>query len=98
MWNFTCHRDAIGAINVLQEVIHGDYVPIGPDVTIRVTYLRDEKRWSLDQRNTHRIVQRRKAITLSSAKNQASAETSCKPNLANSTTCSSEPDPLAAVA
>ncbi|MDA8400367.1 MAG: zinc ribbon domain-containing protein, partial [Actinomycetota bacterium] len=96
--NFTCHRDAVGAINILQEAIHGDYVPIGADVEIRVTYLRDEKRWSPDQRTTYRKVQCRKAITLSSAKNQASAETSCKPKLAISSTSSSERVPLVAVA
>ncbi|MDA8400513.1 MAG: transposase [Actinomycetota bacterium] len=95
---FTCHRDAVGAINILQKATHGDYVPIGPDVTIRVTYLRDEKRWSPDQRNTHRMVQCRKAITLSSAKNQASTETSCEPKLAISSSSSLEPDPLVAVA
>ncbi len=92
--NFTCHRDAVGAINILQEAIHGDYVPIGADVVIRVTYLRDEKRWSPVQRNAHRMVQCRKAITPSSAKNQASAETSCKPKLANSSTSSLERVPL----
>ena len=55
------------------------------DVVIRVTYLRDDKRWSANQRLTHRMVQCRKAITPSSAKNQASAgETlSCKPKLAS---------------
>jgi putative transposase len=96
--NFTCHRDAVGAINILQEAIHGSYVPIGADVEIRVTYLRDEKRWSPDQRTTYRKVQCRKAITLSSAKNQASAETSCKPKLAISSTSSLERVPLVAVA
>ena len=95
---FTCHRDAVGAINILQKAIHGDYVPIGADVVIRVTYLRDEKRWSPDQRNTHRMVQCRKAITLSSAKNQAWTETSCKPKLANSSTSALERVPLVAVA
>ncbi len=39
------------------------YVPIGPDVIIRVTYLRAVKRCSPDQRNTHRKVQCPKAIT-----------------------------------
>ena len=96
--NFTCHRDAVGAINILQKAIHGSYVPIGPDVVIRVTYLRAVKRWSPDQRNTHRMVQCRKVRALSSAKNQASTETSCKPKLVNSSTSSLEPDPLVAVA
>ena len=72
--------------------------PIGADVEIRVTYLRDDKRWSPDQRNTHRMVQCRKARDLSSAKNRASAETSCKPKLAISSTNSLEPVPLVAVA
>ncbi|MHB8288635.1 MAG: zinc ribbon domain-containing protein [Acidimicrobiales bacterium] len=40
--NFTCHRDALGAINILQKAIHGGYVPIGADVVIRVTYLISE--------------------------------------------------------
>ncbi|MHB8289682.1 MAG: RNA-guided endonuclease InsQ/TnpB family protein [Acidimicrobiales bacterium] len=83
--NFTCHRDALGAINILQEAMHRDYVPIGANIVIRVTYLRDVLCWSPDQRLTHRMVQCRKAITPSSAKNQASAgETlSSKPKLAN---------------
>ncbi len=124
-----CHRDAVGAINILQEAIHGRYVAIagcrkmarnsglrrqnprwhsapnafcdsliGADIVIGVTYLRAVKRWSPNQRNTHHKVQRRKAITPSSARNQASAETSCKPKLANSSTSSLERDPLAAVA
>ena len=96
--NFTCHRDALGAINILQEAIHGSYVPIGADAVIRVTYLRDALRWSSNQRNTHRMVQCRKAITPSSAKNQASTETSCKPKLANSSISSLERVPLVAVA
>ncbi len=96
--NFTCHRDAVGAINILQEAIHGSYVPIGADVVIRVTYLRDEKRWSPDQRKAHHKVQCRKARALSSAQIQASTETSCKPKLANSSTSSLELDPLVAVA
>ncbi len=97
---FTCHRDALGAINILQEAIHGSYVPIGADVVIRVTYLRDALRWSPVQCNTHRMVQCRKAITLGSAKNQASAgETlSSKAKLAISSTSSLERVPLAAVA
>ena len=98
--NFTCHRDALGAINILQEAIHGDYVAIGADAVIRVTYLRDALRWSPNQRNTHRMVQCRKAITLGSAQNQASAgETrSSKAKLANSSTSSLERVPLVAVA
>ncbi len=97
--NFTCRRDALGAINILQEAIYGSYVPIGADVVIRVTYLRDDKRWSPDQRLTHRMVQCRKAITPSSAKNQASAgETlSSKAKLAISSTSSLERVPLVAV-
>ena len=98
--NFTCHQDALGAINILQEAIHGDYVPMGAGVVIRVTYLRAVKRWSPNQRNTHRMVQCRKAITPSSAQNQASAgETlSSKAKLANSSISSLGRVPLVAVA
>ncbi|MHB8288852.1 MAG: hypothetical protein ACYDEY_06385 [Acidimicrobiales bacterium] len=95
---FTCHRDAVGAINIPQETMHGDYLSIGADVEIRVTYLRGVKRWSLDQHSTQPMVQCRKAITPSSAQNRASAETSCKPRLAFSSTSSLEPVPLVAVA
>ncbi|WP_072792798.1 zinc ribbon domain-containing protein [Ferrithrix thermotolerans] len=58
---FTCHRDAVGAINILQKAIHGTYVPIGLDVTIRVTYLRSVEHWSPRQSEAHRKVQCRKA-------------------------------------
>ena len=68
---FVCHRDAVGAINILQKAIHGSYVPIGSDVKIRVTYLRAVKRWSKDQREVYRKVQCRKARALSSAQNRA---------------------------
>ena len=100
VWNFTCHRDAVRAINIVQEAIHGDYVPIGADVVIRVMYLRGALRWSPDQRNTHHKVQCRKVITPSSAKNQASAgETlSSKARLAISFTSSLERVPLGVVA
>ncbi|MFE7275420.1 RNA-guided endonuclease InsQ/TnpB family protein [Streptomyces sp. NPDC057623] len=37
---FTCHRDAVGAINILMRAKHGEYRAIDPDKTIRVTYLR----------------------------------------------------------
>ena len=57
---FTCHRDAVGAMNILPKAIYGEYVTIGPDTTIRVTYLRAVKRWSPDQRKAHRKVQCRK--------------------------------------
>ena len=43
---FTCHRDAVGAINILQKALYGVYTRIGPDVTIRITYRRAVKRWS----------------------------------------------------
>ncbi len=96
---FTCHRDAIGAINVFQKAIHGDYVPIGPDVVICVTNLEAVKRWSVHQSEAHHMVQCRKARALSSAQNRASAEATwqSKPKLANSSTSSSKPDPLVAV-
>ncbi len=70
---FVCHRDALGAINILQKAIHGTYVPIGQDVKICVRYLRAVKRWTKDQRLAHRKVQRRKARALSSAQNRASS-------------------------
>ncbi len=75
---FTCHRDAVGAINILQKTLYGTYVPIGPDVKIRVSYLRAVERWSKDQREAHRKVERRKverrkARALSSARNRASS-------------------------
>jgi transposase len=37
---FACHRDAVGAINILMRTRHGAYTPIDPNTTIRVTYLR----------------------------------------------------------
>ncbi|WP_427019381.1 RNA-guided endonuclease InsQ/TnpB family protein (plasmid) [Pseudarthrobacter sp. P1] len=37
---FTCHRDAVGALNILMRATHGKYTPIDPDKTIRVLYLR----------------------------------------------------------
>ena len=99
---FTCHRDAVGSINILQKAIHGTYVPIGTDTEICVTYLRATERWSLDQRNAHRKVQSRKARALSSAQNRARWEETpaCEPKLANSSTGpdSSVPGPLATVA
>jgi putative transposase len=56
---FTCHRDVVGAINILMRAIHGDYTPLDPDTRIRVTYLRAVPRWSPNQRATHSTVQRR---------------------------------------
>lgn len=37
---FTCHRDAVGAINILMRTLHGAYTRIDPDTPIRVAYLR----------------------------------------------------------
>lgn len=37
---FTCHRDAVGALNILMRAIHGKYVPIDTDKPVRLTYLR----------------------------------------------------------
>ena len=97
---FTCHRDAIGAMNILQKAIYGEYAPIRPDTTIRVTYLRAVERWSLDQRKAHRKVQCQKARALSSAQNRALSDVTqiSKPILANSFTNSLESDPLVVVA
>ncbi|MHB1640585.1 MAG: zinc ribbon domain-containing protein [Candidatus Dormibacteria bacterium] len=68
---FTCHRDAVGATNILQKAIHGEYLSIGPDTEIRVTYLRAVERWSKEQRQAHRLVQCRQARALSRAPNRA---------------------------
>jgi putative transposase len=98
---FTCHRDAVGAINILQRAIHGEYVPIGPDAVIRVTYLRAVARWSQDQRKAHRKVQAAKARALSSAQNRASSGAVTGEQAgseAKSSTGSNEPGQLAAVA
>ncbi len=99
---FNCHRDAVGAINILQKALCGEYTPIGPDIKVRVTYLRAVERWSLDQREAHRKVQCRKARALSSAQNRALSEATqiSKPKLANSSTStdSSAPDQLVVVA
>jgi putative transposase len=37
---FTCHRDAVGAINILMRATHGTYRRIDPDAIIRVIHLR----------------------------------------------------------
>lgn len=48
---FSCHRDAVGAINILVLATHdGVFTPIGPGCQIRVTYLRAVPRWSPGQR------------------------------------------------
>ncbi|WP_201732443.1 zinc ribbon domain-containing protein [Acidithrix sp. C25] len=85
---FSCHRDALGAINILQKAIYAEYSPIGLDTTILVTYLRAEKHWSLNQHKTHQKVQCPKARARSSAQNRALSEISqtSKPKLANSST------------
>ena len=100
---FLCHRDAVGAINILQKALYGDYVPIGADVKICVTYLRAVKRWSPDQSKAHHMVQCRRANhvaarVLSSAQNRALAGSSLpsKPKQTNSSTSFSKPDPLVA--
>ncbi|MHB8457247.1 MAG: hypothetical protein ACYDBS_06105, partial [Acidimicrobiales bacterium] len=99
---FTCHRDAVGAINILQKALHGQYVPIDPETHIRVTYLRAVEGWSTDHRKAHRKVQSRKAVALSSAQNRAltGVTQSSKPKPAISSTSpeQSEPGQLAVVA
>ena len=97
---FTCHRDAVGAVNILQKAIYGEYIPIRPDTKVRVTYLRAVERWSLDQHKAHRKVQCQKARALSSAQNRALSDVTqiSKPILANSFTNSLESDPLVVVA
>ncbi len=37
---FTCHRDAVGAINILMRATHGTYRGIDPGTPVQVTYLR----------------------------------------------------------
>jgi putative transposase len=98
--SFTCHRDAVGAINILQKALYGSYVPIDADTKIYITYLRAVERWSEGQRKAHSIVQRRKARALSSAQNWASVVVTrkSKPKLASPSTSSSEPGRLAMVA
>ena len=97
---FTCHRDAVGSVNILQKALHGAYVPIGPDVEIRVTYLRAVERWSESQRQAHRQVQRRQARAWSSAPNRASSRetVASKHILTNPSTSISMLSPRAAVA
>lgn len=97
---FVCHRDAVGAINILQKALYGSYVSIRPDTEIRVTYLRAVERWSPDQRKAHRKVQRRKARALSIAQNRAStvATRESKLTQANPSTSSFEPGQLVVVA
>ena len=68
---FTCHRDAVGAINILMRATHGCYTRIDPNTHVRVTYLRAVRRWSPDQQQTHRKAQRRKARARSNAQNRA---------------------------
>jgi transposase len=70
---FTCHRDAVGAINILMRASYGDYRRIDPGTVIRVTYLRAVERWSPGQRDAHSSVQRRKARALGNAPNRAGA-------------------------
>lgn len=70
---FACHRDAVGAINILMRAIYGEYCRIDPGTVIRVTYLRAVGRWSPGQRQAHSSVQRRKARARSKAPNRAAA-------------------------
>lgn len=37
---FVCHRDAVGALNILQRARYGSYQPIDPNKPVQVTYLR----------------------------------------------------------
>jgi putative transposase len=96
--SFACHRDAVGAINILQKALYGSYVPIGADTKIRVTYLRAVERWSKGQRKAHSHVQRRKARAPSSAQNRATPARECKPKQANPSTSSFELGRLVVVA
>ena len=97
---FICHRDAVGAINLLQKALHGTYVPIGQDTIIHITYLRAVERWSKNQRKAHRKVERRKAKARSSAQNRASTGgiPASKQTQAQSLTSPLGPDSLVAVA
>jgi IS605 OrfB family transposase len=41
--NLSCHRDAVGAINIYQKVVFGAYTKIAPGTNIRVIYRRPVK-------------------------------------------------------
>jgi putative transposase len=64
---FACHRDAVGAINILCKAIHGTYVPIDPDTNIQVTYLRAVPRFNERRARKHRA----RAKARSTAENPA---------------------------
>lgn len=51
--NFSCHRDAVGAVNIFQKVVFGAYTKINPGAHIRVIYRRPVK---LFQSQPRRIV------------------------------------------
>ncbi|MGC8626150.1 MAG: zinc ribbon domain-containing protein [Acidimicrobiales bacterium] len=99
----TCHRDAVGAVNLIQRAIYGEYTPIGTDVTVRATYLRAVERWSPRQRSAHSYVQRRKHIRAARALGSAlgpglrGATPSSKLARTKLSTSSQEPGPLADV-
>ena len=61
---FTCHRDAVGSVNIWTQAHFGEITPIGEDTKVRVTYLRAVPRWSQVQWTRH--------AARSRAKNQAS--------------------------
>ena len=65
---FTCHRDAVGAINILMKALHGQYTAIDPGTEIRVTYLRATPNWTTPQGRVH---SRTTAAARSKAQNRA---------------------------
>jgi transposase len=75
---FRCHRDAVGAINILMIATHGELTPIGPDQKVRTTYLRAVKYWSTDQSRAHSnkvLCQRRQDL----ARVRSTAENPARP-------------------
>ncbi|MBD0746492.1 hypothetical protein BG418_33190 [Streptomyces sp. CBMA152] len=51
---FRLHRDAVGGVNILTLADNGGtLVPAGPDLAVRVTYLRAQPGWSPLQRELH---------------------------------------------
>lgn len=87
---FTCHRDAVGAINILMRIIYGEFRRIDPHTTIRITYLRAVPRWNSRQRELHGKRAR------SNAQNRASISGITTDGVAGAIHCSSTTNTLLA--
>lgn len=84
--HFTCHRDAVGAINILMKALHGNYTRVDPNTIIRVMYLRAVPRWSPDQREAHRKAQSRTRPTRARSSAPEPGHVACgSPNLTATT-------------